>query len=273
MGRSTGYVKLLRKPLGRVRPRRHHVAAARLCCERNFLALTRRTVRIQQPRILAYHSVGTPYMRDNDVAPQRFRRHLESALEAGYAFVPASEIIDGSAPHNSLAITFDDGIRTAATNAAPVLSELGIPWTLFVVSGWADGQARAWAGDIMMSWKEIESLAAQGVRIGSHSVTHPNFGELDAGRTAFELEQSRRAIESRLGIDVTDFAIPFGQSRDWTERAANAAVDAGYTHVYSQAEDTRFPGTIPRTFITRWDNDRVFHAALSGAFSGWEEWY
>jgi peptidoglycan/xylan/chitin deacetylase (PgdA/CDA1 family) len=273
MERSNIYVNFARRPLGKVRPRRHHLAAARMCCERNLMAITRRSPRAERSRILAYHAVGTPYMGNNDIAPERFRRQLESALEAGYKFVPASEIVDGRAPANSLAITFDDGIRSAATAAAPVLEELGIPWTLFVVSGWADGDARAWAGDIMMGWNEIESLAAKGVRIGSHSVTHPNFSSLDTGRTAFELEESRRAIESRLGIEVEEFAIPMGQSRDWSEHAAKAATDAGYTRVYSQAEDTRFPGTIARTFISRWDNDRVFRAALAGVFAGWEEWY
>src|SRR5262245_15833758 len=164
-------------------------------------------------------------MRNNDTNPERFRFHLESALGAGYKFVPASDIADGRAPAHSLAITFDDGISSAATTAAPVLAELGIPWTLFVVSGWADGDASSWAGDLLMGWKQIECLASTGVRIGSHSVTHPNFSRLDAGRTAFELEESRRVIESRLGIKVDEFAIPMGQSRDWNERAAKAALD------------------------------------------------
>jgi len=31
------------------------------------------------------------------------------------------------------------------------------------------------------------------------------------------------------------------------------------------------PGTVPRTFITRHDTDRVFRAALSGAFRHVEE--
>jgi peptidoglycan/xylan/chitin deacetylase (PgdA/CDA1 family) len=244
-----------------------------MCCERNLMAIPRRAPSTAWPRILAYHAVGTPRVGNNDLAPQRFRRQLESALAAGFEFVPASEITQGNAPAKSLAITFDDGISSAATTAAPVLAGLGIPWTLFVVSGWADGNARDWAGDMLMGWGEIENLASQGVHIGSHSVTHPNFACLDSGQTVFELEESRRVIESRLGIDVDEFAIPFGQSRDWNERAAKAASDAGYTRVYSQAEDSRFPGTIARTFITRWDNDRVFGAALSGAFAAWEEWY
>lgn len=243
-----------------------------MCCERNVLALRRRPAD-GTPRILAYHAVGTPYVGNNDLAPQRFRRHLESALAAGYRFVHADEIADGRAPAKSLAVTFDDGIRSAATTAAPVLAELGIPWTLFVVSSWADGAARDWAGDMLMDWADVERLAAGGVRIGSHSVTHPNFGHLDAGETAYELEESRRVIESRLGVNVSDFAIPMGQSRDWTDVAASAARDAGYARVYAQAENTRFPGTVARTFVTRWDHDLVFRRALGGAYADWEEWY
>jgi peptidoglycan/xylan/chitin deacetylase (PgdA/CDA1 family) len=237
------------------------------------MAVAKRSPRIERSRILAYHAVGTPYVGNNDLAPRRFREQLEFALDAGYTFVPASEIADGRAPAKSLAITFDDGIRSAATTAAPILAELGIPWTLFVVSGWADGDARDWAGDMLMGWKDIEGLASQGVHIGSHSVTHPNFSHIDSGRTAFELEESRRVIESRLGIEVDEFAIPMGQSRDWTACAANVAADAGYRRVYSQADAARFPGTVARTFITRWDNQRVFRAALGGTYARWEEWY
>ncbi|MCI4675897.1 polysaccharide deacetylase family protein [Candidatus Mycolicibacterium alkanivorans] len=263
----------LRRIVGKARVRRHHLAAARMCCERNVLAISRRTPGDDRPRILAYHAVGTPYVGNNDVAPDRFRRQLESALRAGYTFVPASDIADGQAPRRSLAVTFDDGIRSAATTAAPVLAELGIPWTLFVVSGWADGDAHDWAGDMLMDWKDVDRLASQGVRIGSHSVTHPNFSRLGTDETEFELEESRRVIESRLGVKVEDFAIPMGQSCDWTQHAATASKNAGYVRVYSQAEDTRFPGTIARTFVTRWDNGPVFRAALTGAYAGWEEWY
>lgn len=263
----------LRRTVGKMRVRRHHVAAARMCCERNVMAIANRSRRDEGSRILAYHAVGTPYVGNNDLAPRRFREQLEFALEAGYTFAPAHEITDGTAPANSLAITFDDGIRSAATTAAPVLAELGIPWTLFVVSGWADGDARDWAGDMLMDWTDVARLADQGVHIGSHSVTHPNFSRIDTGQVTFELEESRRVIESRLGIVVDDFAIPMGQSKDWTQQAAKAAAEAGYLRVYSQAEDGRFPGTVGRTFITRWDNRLVFRAALSGVYAGWEEWY
>lgn len=252
--------------------RRTSVAAARMCCERHVLA--RFGGRRERPggRILCYHSVGTPQWGVNDVSPARFRRQIETALAAGYRFVPAASIAaTGGAPHD-LAITFDDGLASVAANAAPVLAEYGIPWTLFVVSDWAAGRN---GGDdaLMLRWREIERLAGAGATIGSHSVDHANFGALSPEATGRQLHESAAAIERALGIRPAEFAIPFGRSRDWTAFAAASALEAGYTTVYAQAEERRAAGTVPRTFVSRFDGDRVFRAALAGAFDRWEEWY
>lgn len=185
--------------------RRSHVAAARMCCERNALA-TFGAKAGPRSRILCYHSVGTPAWGTNDVAPARFRRHIELA-----------------------------------------------------------------PGDALLDWSEIECLAAGGATIGSHSVTHPSFGRLERDAVDYELGASRRTIESRLGIVASSFAIPLGQSSDWTAIAGDVALATGYDTIDAQAEETRSPGTVPRT-ITRFDSDRVFRAALNGAFDRWEEW-
>lgn len=251
--------------------RRSTIASARMCCERNVLA----TIRPPRPRsggrILCYHSVGQPAWGVNDVSPARFRRQIEVALTAGYRFVPASEIVRTGGGPRDIAITFDDGLKSTRTNAAPILVEYGIPWSLFVVSDWTDGR-HGFGDETMLSWDDVAYLAAMGVEIGSHSVTHPDFGWLDASATIDELGRSRYTIEARLGIVPTGFAIPLGQSANWTAHASDAARDAGYTTIYAQAEETRPAGTVARTFVTRWDGDRVFRAALGGAFDRWEEW-
>ena len=247
------------------------VVAARLCCERNLLSRMgpRNPAR---SRVLAYHSIGTPLWGVNDVAPKRFRRHLEVALELGYRFVPADLIAAEGGDEPRLAVTFDDGLKSVAQNAAPILAEMGIPWTLFVVTDWADGR-HGFGDDVMLNWTEIESLAANGATIASHSVTHPNFAHIADGQVEQELVESRLQIAQHLGINPMAFAIPYGQSRDWTPFAHHAATRAGYRTIYAQAEESRSPGTVPRTFITRFDTDRVFRGALNGAFDGWEEWY
>jgi peptidoglycan/xylan/chitin deacetylase (PgdA/CDA1 family) len=260
----------LKGVLKRAGLRRQRVSALRMCCERNVLAAVARNNRARA-RILCYHSVGTPAWGVNDVSPARFRRHVEVALEAGYRFVPAEQIAMTGGVAGELAITFDDGLKSVATNAAPILAEYGIPWTLFVVSGWTDGR-HAFGDGVMLGWDDVVGAAQAGATIGSHSVTHPNFGRLDAYMIARELVESREAIQARTGLVPTSFAIPFGQSGNWSATAARLATEAGYRTIYAQSEERRPAATVARTFITSFDDDRIFRAALAGSFDQWEEW-
>lgn len=252
---------------------RARVAAVRTCCERNVHGVFGGQ-RPARDRILCYHSVGTPQWGANDVSPARFRAQIEAALRLGYEFVPAEALADGT-PRTSgaprLAITFDDALTSVATNATPVLAEYGVPWSVYVVTDWANGD-HAWGDGVVLGWGELERLAAAGATIGSHSVTHARFRYLSPGEAEDEIFASRETIRQRLGITPAGFAIPMGQSRDWPAFAHDAALRAGYRHVFAQSEERRPPGTIARTFVTRYDHRRIFERALGGAFDRWEEW-
>lgn len=242
-----------------------------MCSERIALSIggERRPAR---SRILCYHSVGTPSWGVNDVSPRRFRSQLETAIRAGYHFVPADLIASGvDADERRLALTFDDGLASVAQNAAPVLEDMGIPWTLAVVTDWADGQ-HSFGEGIMLGWAAIERLAERGAAIASHSVSHPDFGRITAEQAEAELFESRITVASRIGITPSAFAIPLGQSKNWNAPAQAAAVRVGYQTVYAQSEERRHEGTVARTFITRFDSPRIFKAALAGVFDRWEEW-
>jgi len=251
--------------------RRAGVAALRMQAERAMLATTARRRASTTGRVLSYHSIGTEQWGVNDVSPQRFRDQLELALRLGYGFVPASVVASGHAAANDIAFTFDDGLLSVATTAAPILAEYEVPWTLFVVGDWADGR-HSFGDGVVMGWSQVEHLAAQGVEIGSHSMSHPDFGQLPPDAARRELVESRRLIEARTGILPTAFAIPLGQSMNWSAAAHAAAFEAGYEYVYAQSVLKRPLGTVPRTFITRGDDRRTFKAALEGAFDKWEEW-
>ncbi|MFN4025142.1 MAG: polysaccharide deacetylase family protein [Hyphomonas sp.] len=207
----------------------------------------------------------------NDVSPENFARQLDIAMELGYRFVPARQIAaDGGEPMD-LAVTFDDAWTSAADHAAPILKQRSIPWTLFVVSDWSDHQSE-WTQKDILGWEALKALSAADVELGSHSKSHPDFSCLSEADIEAELRTSREVMHQRLGAAPATFAIPFGQSMNWNETAHELARAAGYEVVYSQAENTRFPGTAPRTFVTKFDNDRIFRALLDGAFDNWEEW-
>jgi hypothetical protein len=252
---------------------RARVVSVRAGCERYALAAAA-AVRRQRPqdrsRILCYHATGTPSWGINDISPQRFARQIEYARREGWTFADARAIAVGNGDSKTLALTFDDGLASVGS-VAPLLADNGIPWTLFVVTDWMDRGQRG--DERFLSWDQVGELAASGVTIASHSVSHPNFPQIDKGRAVEELVLSRELMSDRLGLTIDEFAIPLGQSRNWSEQLQREAVDAGYEHVYAQAESTRTTGTVPRTFITKWDNAFIFGSALRGTFDEWEEWF
>jgi peptidoglycan/xylan/chitin deacetylase (PgdA/CDA1 family) len=240
-------------------------------CERQWLAATTNAGAKSAGRILCYHSIGQAVAGVNNVKSKQFCQQIELALRLGFRFVPAEQIArTGSAP-TDLAITFDDGWTSVLSQAAPILRGYDIPWLLFVVSSWSDHQS-AWSREFILPWREIERLMANGVQIGSHSATHPDFGSIRRAQMIDELRGSREVIQRRIGFAPNSFAIPYGQSMNWTPEADEIARESGYEIVYAQAEETRPTGTIPRTFVTRFDGDRIFSALLRGAYDRWEEW-
>jgi len=262
----------LRRAIRRRLPRREQLAETRLFWERHSLALVGRRHPRARGRILCYHSIGQPEFGVNDVHPTRFQRHIELSLKAGYRFVRTSEIAQAGGGPKDLAISFDDGLKSVSTVAAPILRRYGIPYAVFAVSNWSD-MKNPWYIDRVLDWREVELLLKDGAEVGSHSVSHPDFSKIDHQRAVDELCTSREVIRQRLGVAPDAFAIPFGQSMNWPAACAKSAREAGYQFVYAQAEDTRPEGTIARTFVTKHDNDRIFKALLDGHYDRWEEWY
>jgi len=251
---------------------RRHVEAARMFAERHALATAPRRRARERGRILCYHSVGQEEFGVNDVTPARFRRQIELALAMGYRFVAPAEIAATGGARMELAVSFDDALKSVLTEADPILREHNIPYAVFAVSEWSD-QGQDWQKEKVLSWDELGAMIAQGgVEVGSHSATHRNFGHIDEARARTEFAQSVETMQRRLGYKPEVFAIPFGQSMNWSAIADAAARQAGFTTIYAQAEETRPANTIPRTFVTHFDDDRIFKALLAGAYDRWEEW-
>lgn len=242
--------------------------ASRLFADRHALASFGRDSRRTGGRILCYHSIDQPRWGVNDVSTRRFQQQIESALESGYRFVPAAELVRTGGGPRDLSVTFDDGPRSVLTAAAPILASYDIPFSVFVVSGWSEDGL----GGDALSWAEVSRLADLGAEIGNHSATHPDFSRIPKDQAVEEIGAAQELIEERTGIRTSTFAIPWGQSGNWPAHAHQAALELGYEVIYAQAEESRAPGTVARTFVTRADSPRIFDALLRGRYDRWEEW-
>jgi peptidoglycan/xylan/chitin deacetylase (PgdA/CDA1 family) len=153
----------------------------------------------------------------------------------------------GSAQGRYICLTFDDGYRDAFDNAFPILMAQSVPATFFVVSGWID-EARSG----VIGWAECRELAAGGMEIGSHSVTHPHFTQLSQSEAEAELTGSRTRVEAELGRPCVHFACPFGQPGEDFRPDRDPALSrkAGYqsflTTIPRRARAADNPWALPR---------------------------
>jgi peptidoglycan/xylan/chitin deacetylase (PgdA/CDA1 family) len=109
-------------------------------------------------------------------------------------------------PYNRgiVSVNFDDGWTNQYLNANPVLKQLGIMATYFIISGELNDTP-----DYMTS-TQVKDLYANGNEIGSHTVTHPDLTTLSASQMQSEMANSQTTLQNLIGAPVTDFAYPYG---------------------------------------------------------------
>lgn len=76
-----------------------------------------------------------------------------------------------------------------------------------------------------ITWSQAREMAAGGIEIGSHTVTHPILPYVDGEQLARELRQSRIRIAEMLDREVTAFCYPNG---DYNAKVRDEVARAGY---------------------------------------------
>jgi peptidoglycan/xylan/chitin deacetylase (PgdA/CDA1 family) len=178
--------------------------------------------------VLAYHAIeaGPPPLC---IEPDVFRDHLATIEDAGVRVVALGKIADGP-DEPCVAITFDDGFASVVENAAPALLERGLPATVFCVAGHLGG-ANDWPGEPPPQRRlaSAAELAACGIEIGSHGMTHLRLDRVSEAELQREVVDSRSALEDALGVAVEWFAYPRGSvaGRELVERTYAGACAVG----------------------------------------------
>jgi peptidoglycan/xylan/chitin deacetylase (PgdA/CDA1 family) len=187
--------------------------------------------------ILAYHSIagGPPPLC---LPPARFGEHVSSLVDAGWTSLTLDDLLDGHGrggwPDRRVMFTFDDGLVSFAREALPRLVRAGFAATLFVVAGRIGGETD-WPGwppgtprERLLDTAALAEVAAAGVEIGAHAVSHCRLSTLDADAAAREVLDGRRHLEDLLSRPVRSFAYPFGEVTPATSRLVRERFEAGF---------------------------------------------
>jgi len=217
-------------------------------------------------RILTYHSIG---LRDHDmnVRPDPFRRQMEWLA----CHAEVITLADAADPKPGVAVTFDDGYRDNLLNAAPILRELDIPATVFIVAGRVGGMLdhdTAPETAALLTWDEIRGLEAMGFTIGAHTLTHRRLSQLDPEEQREEIAGCARSLEENLGHAPAAFAYPFGSSADYTPLSKQLVRESGFAFAVSNRYGPNGPGAdrwaLRRIWIDATDTLESFKAKVEG---------
>ena len=188
--------------------------------------------------ILLYHHITTDEFTNEEavslISPTDFRLHM-TAIKVNFSPITLRQYYeyvlceDGSVslPENPIVVTFDDGYLSNYEIAYPILKELEIPATIFIVTD----TVGAVAGDGKVNyshftWEQAKEMEDSGlIEIQSHTVSHKRMTELDSGEVIRQLRKSKYEIEKNLGRECDMIAYPYG---DYTDDIRLMAKAAGY---------------------------------------------
>lgn len=181
--------------------------------------------------VLMYHEVA-PVLPSADrrymtpgyvVTAEQFEAQVRDLRRRGFQTLLPHEVGETEPGGKYVIITFDDGLEGNYTWALPILLQYGYRAMFFVVRDFI-GMPR------YVTWPQLEEVAAKGMSVQSHTVTHPALELLDDGQVWLELVASKRAIEERLSVAVDAISFPHGS---YDDRVVRMAREMGYRYMFS----------------------------------------
>lgn len=200
--------------------------------------------------ILEYHDLAdgdnprgahSPYV----LPREKFLAQMKWLVTNGYKMTTFDGINGRNVEGKSVVVSFDDGDQSCFTMAFPILQDLGAVATFFVIAGRA-GQINSSTGQHYMTWQEIGELSRHGMRIESHSMTHPYLLRLGDADLKWEIKRSKETIESNIAEEVKYFSIPFGF---YSSRVMDAAKEAGYSGIITEDFGYFQPGRLSKSQV------------------------
>lgn len=171
--------------------------------------------------ILNYHSIHPTHKFATK--PEEFWRQMEY-LKSNFRVVSLLDFYklkktERDLPDKLAMVTFDDGYKDNYEYAFPILSKFGIKATVFVTTGFINGDINiakdhiTYCGLRPLTWEQIRQMSKSGILFGAHTHTHQVLAEISPENAEEEITMSRKILEKQLGKPVEMFAYPLGHRK------------------------------------------------------------
>lgn len=152
--------------------------------------------------ILMLHHVGIPHdqmLSSCGISYSNFALIMDALKNR------AGTLTDAIQKNSVVAVSFDDGFEEVYTLCYPLLKEMGIPFTAFIVEDFVGYKG-------YMSQEQLMRMASDPlVTIGSHGKSHQILPKLTKSAVTDEILGSKKSLESILNVPIDLFAYSHGQ--------------------------------------------------------------
>lgn len=232
--------------------------------------------------VLMYHSFDEdPKFPGINTTPALFKEHLQTLKKNGYKTITNEQLAQYQAglitlPDKSFMITIDDGFKSVYDNAYPILKELDMTATLFVITSHIESGERF---DVpMASWEQLKEMSDSGyMEIGNH--THDLHWRGNNNQKGFEgmitnttkdgkkitrkqreriivedLTTAHELILQNIGTAPTVFSYPYGAYDKTSEKAVD---EVGYRIIHTIIEAMNYPNENSKSIKRFGINEKV----------------
>ena len=158
-------------------------------------------------------------------------------------------------PVHPIVVTFDDGTRSIALAAEPVLTARHWPGVLNLDLSNLDPP---WG----LSARRVRALVRRGWEVNSHTRTHADLTGLDAAHLKLEVHGSRIELRRRFHVPADFFCYPSGRFDDRVIAAVKAAGYLGAMTTIDGLARRDSPYELARVRVNRSDGQRGFAAKM-----------
>ena len=232
---------------------------------------------------LMYHKIGDSpkgsRLAKLWVTAEDFRRQMRYLKEHVYTTLTFSQLRAAEEnkrpmPDKPVLVTFDDGYANNYELAYPILKELGLKGNIFLVyetidshNSWHNPDSEPWIP--MLTWAQTREMQDSGViEMGSHTMSHKNLPTLALEDTRWQVVESKKRLEEKLGQEMVAFAYPYGAGA-YVPEVRQAALEAGYRYDFGIKQGiSALPwnprsGPLKRLFVRGDDTMYDFHLNMT----------
>ena len=171
-----------------------------------------------------------------DITPDRLAEHFQTIRAKGLTPITLAQLVEhfrtGAAlPPKPILLTFDDNYLGEYLYAFPLLKQYNYPAVWSVHTHYVGSQA----GKPKADWTQLQEMVQSGlITVASHTVNHLRLDTLSPEKIDYELKESKRILEERLGVPIQYFTYPEG---DFIESVKQKVTEAGYQAALSMSLD------------------------------------